>query len=201
MGLCDDVIKREISVNCDDPIVPGVESEGVIINRADIDFAASVLDENRKNVIKSLVLKTGKKGYKCIQAGNSPFTGTSIALVVGTYKNTFTNTVNFVVLDNDPDVCADIIDGLANGTFVVVLENKHKGTSKATNPGDAAFQVFGWYQGLKAAEISDEKYSEDTDGGWAVSLQETKVPKSGMFLYSTSYDATRTMFESLTSTE
>lgn len=198
MGLCDDSIRKEIAINCDDPIVPGVEAEGVIVNRADIDFAASKLNKDRKNVIESLVLKTGKKGYKCIQDGNTPFTGTSVALAVGTYRNTFTNTVNFVVLDNDPDVCADIIDGLANGTFVVILENKHKGTSKATNPGDAAFQVFGWFQGLKANEISDEKYSEDTDGGWAVSLQETKAPKSGMFLYSTSYEATKTMVDSLT---
>lgn len=199
MGLCDDAIRREISVNCAEPIVPGVEAEGVIINRADIDFSASALSKERPNVIESLVLKSGKKGYKVLQGGNSPFTGTSIALAVGTYRNTFTNTVNFVVLDNDPDVCADIIDGLANGSFVVILENKHKGTSKEKNAGDAAFQVYGWYQGLKAAEISDEKYSEDTDGGWAVSLQETKAPKSGMFLFSTSYEATKTAVDSLVS--
>lgn len=201
MGLCDDVIKREITVNCKDPIVPGLESEGVIINRADIDFSASKVSADRSNVLESLVLKQGKKGYKCIQAGNTPYTGTSVALAVGTYRNTFTNTVNFVVLDNDPDVCSDIIDGLANGTFVVVLENKHKGNAKTENTGDAAFQVFGWYQGLKAAEITGEKYSEDTDGGWAVSMQETKAPKSGVFLYKTSYEATKAMFDSLTETE
>lgn len=28
-----------------------------------------------------------------------------------------------MILANDPDVCADVIDGLANGTYVVVLEN------------------------------------------------------------------------------
>ena len=70
-----------------------------------------------------------------------------------------------VVLANDPDVCNDIIDGLANGDFVVVLENKAKGLNKTENPGDSAFQVYGYYQGLKAAEIGNDKYSEETEGG------------------------------------
>ena len=116
----------------------------------------------------------------------------------GTYRNTFTNTVNMVVLANDPDVCNDIIDGLANGDFVVVLENKAKGLNKTENPGDSAFQVYGYYQGLKAAEIGNDKYSEETEGGWNISLQETKVPKSALFLYKTSYDATKTLVETLT---
>ena len=199
MGVCENSLKQAIVVNCDEPIVPGFEDKGIIVNRADIDFAATSLSADRKNVIESLVLKTGKKAYECVQLGNNPFTGTSTTLAVGTYRNTFTNTVNLVVLDNDPDVCSNIIDGLANGKYVVILENKHKATSKTTNSGDAAFQVYGWYQGLKAAEITDEKYSEDTDGGWLVSLQETKAPKSGVFLYKTDYETTKTAFESLIS--
>ncbi len=65
-----------------------------------------------------------------------------MALAVGTYRNTFTNTVNLVVFNNDPDTCEQIINGLANGSFVVILENKYKGTSEETNPGDAAFSSF-----------------------------------------------------------
>ena len=127
--------------------------------------------------------KQVKKGYKVQVFGATPFTGTNTTLATGTYRNTFTNTVNMVVLANDPDVCNDIIDGLANGDFVVVLENKAKGLNKTENPGDSAFQVYGYYQGLKAAEIGNDKYSEETEGGWNISLQETKVPKSALFLY------------------
>ena len=70
---------------------------------------------------------------------------------------------------------------------------------KETNPGDSAFQVYGYYQGLKAAEISNDKYSEDTDGGWSISLTETKVPKSALFLYKTSYETTKAAVDALTS--
>lgn len=199
MGVCDNLIKKDIVPSCDGPIVPGIEQEGVIANRADVDFAATTFNSTRKNVIETLAMKSGKKAYKIVVYGGTPFTGTNIALTTGTYRNTFTNTVNMVVLANSPDVCGDIIDGLANGEFVVVLENKSKDLQKEDNPGDSAFQVYGYYQGLKAAEISNDKYSEDTDGGWLVSLTETKVPKSALFLYKTSYETTKAAVDALTS--
>ena len=198
MAVCDEVLKKDIIPSCDDPVVPGLEQEGVIMNRDDIDFATTAFSATKKNVIETLALKTGKKAYKVVVPGNSPFTGSQVALAAGTYRNTFTNTIALVVLDNGPDVCADIIDGLANGSYVVVLENKFKGLQKETTPGDCAFQVYGYYQGLKATAITNDKYSEDTEGGWAVTLEEQKAPKSALFLYKTSYDTTKTAIETLT---
>lgn len=197
-GICDNAIKRDIELNCDDPIVPGLEQEGVIMNRSDIDFSAVAFNTTRKNVIETLAMKSGKKAYKVVVSGSTPFTGTNTALATGTYRNTFTNTVNMVILANDPDVCADIIDGLANGEYVTILENKAKSLQKEENPGDSAFQIYGYYQGLKAAEISNDKYSEETEGGWSVSLQETKVPKSALFYYKTDYETTKEAVEALT---
>lgn len=198
MGLCDDILKKDIAPSCDDPVTPGIEQEGVIINRSDMDFAATAFNATRKNIIETLAMKTGKKAYKVIVPGKTPFTGTTTVLAAGAYRNTFTNTVAIVILANDPDVCADVIDGLANGSYVLVLENKYKGLQKETNPGDAAFQVFGYYQGLTATAMENNKYSEDTEGGWSVTLEETKVPKSGLFLFKTSYDTTKAAVETLT---
>ena len=130
--------------------------------------------------------------------GNTPFTGTTTSFVSGTYQNTFTNTVQFVVLDNGPDVCESVIDALANGRFVMILENTFKGLNKESNKGDAAFQIYGYTQGLAASAIENDKYSEDTNGGWLVTLQETKASKSGMFLYKSDYATTKKMFETLT---
>ena len=116
-GVCDNLIKKDIAPSCDDPIVPGIEQEGVIANRADVDFSATTFNSTRKNVIETLAMKSGKKAYKVVVYSGTPFTGTNIALATGTYRNTFTNTVNMVVLANDPDVCGDIIDGLAMGNL------------------------------------------------------------------------------------
>ena len=198
MGVCDDILKKDISPSCDDLVVQGLEQEGVIMNRADVDFAATVFNATRKNVIETLAMKEKKKAYKVVVPGKTPFTGTTTALATGTYRNSFTNTITLVILANDPDVCADIVDGLANGSYVVVLENKYKGLQKEENPGDAAFQVFGYYQGLTATTIENNKYSEETEGGWSVTLEEQKVPKSALFLFKTSYEATKTAIGTLT---
>lgn len=194
---CDYLLKQDIAPDCTDLISGGLEQQGVIINRKDIDFGTTAFNATMPNVIETLALKSGKKAYKVVMYGNSPFTGTNTAFVAGTYQNTFTHTVSMVVLDNGPEVCENVIDGLANGEFVVILENKYKGLNQEENPGNKAFQVYGWYQGLKASEITNDKYSEDTNGGWLVNLQETKAPKSGMFLFKTDYDTTAKAVEAL----
>ena len=191
-GICDSIISKGIAVDCENPIVKGFEADGIIVNRGDIDFSKSVFDNDNKNVLKTLMLKSGKKGYPVVQQGATPFSGAKTSLVTGTYRNTFTNEVPIAVLDNGPEVARDIIDGLANGTFVLILKNVHKGTS-----GKAEYQVYGYYQGLRASAIDNEKYSEDTDGGWLVTLQETSVPKSALFYFNTDSKTTETQFQSL----
>lgn len=198
MALCDDIIKKDVVPSCSDPVIEGLEQEGVIINRADIDFAATTFNTTRKNTVEALALKTGKKGFKVVVPGKTPFTGTTTTMTVGTYRNTFTNTVSIVILANDPDVCQDVIDGLANGSFVLVLENKYKGLQRETTPGDPAFQIYGFHQGCTATAIENNKYSEDTVGGWMVTLEEAKSPKSAVFLFKTSYEATKTLVGTLT---
>ena len=170
-----------------------MEANGVIINRQDIDFSATVFDATRKNIIKTLVLKTGKKGYEVYCPGSTPFTGTKTSLEKGTYKNKWTVDLPLVVLDNGPEVCEDVIEGLANGEYVVILRNKHKGSD-----GNAEYQVYGYYQGLRAETIENDKYSEDTDGGWSVALKETGAPKAGIFFFNTDKKTTDAQFETLT---
>ena len=56
MGVCDDILKKDIVPSCDDPVVQGLEQEGVIMNRADVDFAATVFNSTKKNVIETLAM-------------------------------------------------------------------------------------------------------------------------------------------------
>lgn len=191
---CDSIIAKAIQANCDNPLVRGMEPDGVIINRGDIDFAKCVLSSDNKNIITTLLLKAKKQGYPVVQAGQTPFTGTQTTLTTGTYHNTFQNQVQIVVLDNGPEVARDIIDGLANGSFVMILRNLTKGAN-----GEAEYQVYGYYQGLHATEINNEKYSEDTDGGWLVTMQESAAPKSALFFFDTDSTTTQAKYQSLMS--
>lgn len=191
-GICDSIISKGIAVSCDSPLVKGLEANAVIINRNDVDFSQSVFDTDNKNILKTLVLKQGKKGFPVVQQGATPFSGVKTVLATGTYRNTFTHEIPIAILDNSPEVSRDIIDGLANGSFVLILRNAHKGES-----GKAEYQVYGYYEGLRAKSIDNDKYSKDTDGGWLVTLEETSVPKSALFYFNTDAKATETQFKSL----
>ena len=190
--LCETLIAKDIAFDCNEMSVKGLEADGVIINRNDVDFSKTVFDDTAKNIIKQLVLKTGKKAYDVQQMGNTPFTGTTSTMAVGTYRNSWTHEIPIAVLANTPDVCEKIIDGLANGSFILILRNKSKGTD-----GKAEYQVFGFYQGLVASAGTNEKYSDDTEGGWLITLQETNAPKSALFFFQTSSEATQAAYESL----
>lgn len=192
MGKCDSLIKKDIQLNCENPFVKGMEANGVIINRQDIDFTKTVFDDTKKNVIKTLVLKTGKKGFSIHSPGATPYSGAKSALEKKTFRNTFTHDIPLIVLDNGPEVCEGIIDGIANGEFVVILRNKHKGTG-----GSAEYQIYGYYQGLYPETIDNDKYSEETDGGWACVVKETGSPVSGLFLYDTDAQKSAAAFESM----
>ena len=50
------------------------------------------------------------------------------------YWRRWKNTVAIVVLANTPEVCANIIDGLANGKYVIILRNLSKGADGSAEP-------------------------------------------------------------------
>lgn len=189
---CDFKLAADLSASCESPSVAGIKNTGYIMNYDDIDFSAVVFDDTNPNIVTTLALQSGKRAYKMYVPGSKPFTGTNKAMVAGNYRNKFTKAVSIVILDNGPDVCHNIIDQLANGQFVIVLENKFSGKD-----GKNTFEIYGLEQGLSATELADEKYSEETDGGWAATLQETNAPRSGIFLFGESITATRAALASL----
>lgn len=189
--LCETLISTDIAFACDDLVKRGLEPDGLIINRADIDFSSTAFDAQNPNIIKTLILRSGKKAYEIQQLGNTPFTGTQTELVAGTYRNTWTHTIPIAVLANNPDVAKNVIDGLANGKFVVILKN-HNDPESGNH-----YQVYGYEQGLVASAGISEKYSEETDGGWLITLTETGAPKSAMFFYKEDDATTDSAYEAL----
>lgn len=173
MSYCDNLLSKAIQPNCENPITRGIEANGYIINRKDLDLSTFSVENG---VIKSLKLVTGKKAYAVHVPSNTPFSGTTTTLEAGTHRNSFTHNVGFIILDNGPEVVANVIEPLANGEFVIIYENKFKG-----NAGESAYQVVGLDQGLKASTLENDKWSEDTEGGWNVVMTETKSPRAAVF--------------------
>lgn len=196
MSTCDQILQRSITENCNEPLVEGLERIGVIINKSDIDLHYTKTDPSCSNIIQHLSLKNGGKAFEIYQRNNA-FTGTNSAAVIGTYRNSTTHQVNFVVFDNGPEVSQKIIDPLFNGEFVIILENRYKNMAASTNKGASAFQVYGYHNGMKLNAATQEKYSEETGSGWNIIMEETRAPKSAMFLYKDDYESTVSLIDSL----
>ena len=187
---CNGLISQALSTTCKNHPF-GFEKDGIIINRSDINLGGITFASNSTNIVTTMPLLTGKVGYKVVHFGTKPFNGTKKS---GVSKEAspgkMTKTVQFFVPDHDPAVDENFIDAILNGEFVMILENKDK--NETTN--DAAFEIFGMQNGLHFTAIEQDTYG-DYGSGWLITMEETEAPSSSIYLFDTSYSATKTKFD------
>ena len=190
MAVCDSKIANDFLLDCANKPVAGLETYAVLINRDDIDFDASTFDATQINILKTLVLKTRKKGYQVQQMKNS-FNGTMWEQVEGDYINGTKHVFAFV----NPDRTAKgkELDGLLlNGKFVAVIVNQ-------TAPDNGKFEVLGWNTGLKVPTAKHDYVQ--TNGVTVVTLASLEQePDPPYPFFNTDLATTRTAFETLYAT-
>ena len=190
MAVCDSKIANDFLLDCANKPVAGLETYAVLINRDDIDFDASTFDATQINILKTIVLKTGKKGYQVQQMKNS-FNGTMWEQVEGDYINGTKHVFAFV----NPDRTAKgkELDGLLlNGKFVAVIVNQ-------TAPDNGKFEVLGWNTGLKVPTAKHDYVQ--TNGVTVVTLASLEQePDPPYPFFNTDLATTRTAFETLYAT-
>ena len=189
---CDFKLQADIAPSCDNPQTQGLMNTGYLFNFDDIDRDNIVKDNDNPYIVQTLPLKKGKRAYKCVVPGKTPFTGTQSEFAAGKYRNKYNKTAEIVILDSGPEVVRDVIQPLANGKFVFIFENRYQGKDKKNT-----FEIYGLEQGLSQSEGTQAKYSDDFDGGWNVKLQETSAPSAGIFLFDTDIAKTRAALETL----
>lgn len=177
MALCDFLISADIQgYDCENPMVKGAKADGLIINRKDINMSGVTYDSSNPFKVTALPLASGKTAYDIVQGGKTPFTGSQQEMAEGTYQNTFTNTVQFVIL-NQGTTTADQVFALMNGEFVVVLQNNN-----------GTYQVYGLEAGLRASAMVRELYNDDTLSGWLITMTEENAVKGNLFIDATLYN-------------
>lgn len=177
MALCDFLISADIQgYDCSNPMVKGAKANGLIINKADINMAGVTYDASNPFKVTALPLNAGKTAYDIVQGGKTPFTGSQQELQEGTYQNTITNTIQFVIL-NQGSTTASQVFALMNGEFVVALQNNN-----------GTYQVFGLETGLRASAMIRELYSDDTLSGWLITMTEENAVKGNLFIDAALYN-------------
>lgn len=186
---CRKEITHSILFDCDKLPIKGFASDGVIVNRADIDFSAFTTVAPSAHVVSNFPMLNDKTGYEVQQPINDPYSGTQITMNEGTYYNTFNKELHLLIFGTDDTSRAEIADELANGEFVVILRKKEQDTT--------SYVIFGLDCGLKATEITQDFYDDDTKGAIAATLTETDSPVFGHYLYAGSVAATEALLTSL----
>lgn len=186
MNFCDKIGSIDnVTVNCS--LQSGFENLGYIVSRSDVDYASIVYGytasgegtdtvDYPNTVVTEFALKSGKKGNYIAQLKNA-FSGSATSFESGDFRNTFVNTLQFKVFDNSPKT-AEILNGLVNGEYVIILEQKEKGAD-----GSSAFRIFGLENGLTATAVDNNAYDETLGNGWSVELQETGASNSALYLF------------------
>lgn len=186
-SICEQSILNNIVDSCDNPMFSGIEQVAVIINKGDIQKV--VTDGSNHRIVTDIVLGQDGQGnqkyaFSVINARNNPYQGTSTSVVVGDYKNTFTRTVSLFVPMDGAKVSKEILDPMANGRFVVIMQNQF-----VNDENDNEYQIYGIDKGLKVSEMTQTKY--ENNDYWLITFTEEEVPNSGRWLKHEEYnDAT-----------
>ena len=191
MSNCDSKLSANITYDACNPASKGMKPLGWIANFEDVNHTSTRASRSEgSNLFTDFVLAEGAKMYKIYQAGKTPFSGATSEAQVGTYRVTWNKTLPFIILNNGADVTANIIDKLANGKFVAIVENSFSGKD-----GDNAFEIYGLETGLTLTEGNNEKYNDDYGGGWSLTLVEENAPTSGLYILKTDVDTTRSLLD------
>lgn len=166
----------------------GTAGRVILINFSDIDKSTSVVTNN---VITTLALKSGAKGYAVESFPNAAVGSDSIN--VGTYINSHSHSVQVRIFQKS-EAAKKFVNGATNAKIVAVVENNNHGES-----GETKYEVYGYEAGLHISELTagtdmaDNVVYDVTFASKDTAL-ESSLPKS---FFSQSESATDTAVEAL----
>lgn len=170
-------ITRDIAEDCENRIHSGIQHMAIIINKDDI-LGVAYDPANRRHVT-GLTLKPGARAYMLDNVRNNPFTGTNTQLQVGDFRNTYTRTVAFFVPLDGWETSKDILDPIANGKYVVIMQNEWLHTN-SKGEIDNEYQIYGLDKGCTVSSMVQTKY--ENDDVWSIEMTEEGVANSGRFI-------------------
>lgn len=182
---CLGVISANIDEDCENPRVIGYEDTAIIINRSDIDWTGVTYNSSNPRIVEALALISLKKPYAIYnpRLADASFNGTQTALNADTRH--YTKTLQFYYKGIGADAAANVVEPLAKGEYVVILQRKD-------HSGHGSFQIFGMQNGIYATE----QVQDETTGYWLMTMA-IDEPFAETELFKTDYAASKALFDAL----
>ena len=180
-----------ITTNCSTKPVGGLDVDVYIANRADI--ASLTKDGTNDLIVEAITMAATKKFYKF--SGLKQSNKASVKMFKGPYFNSWDHGADLIIFSNTADTKAKIIEQMANGDMVMIINNKWRGTA-----GNQAFEMLGYEVGLTGNVIERVSDDADTQGAWKVTLgppDGEHEPRTPLSVYDTDYATTLALVEAL----
>ena len=189
---CTGNLTADITFDCLNAPIGGIEQNVVLINKDDIDINATTTDATNRLQVTAIHLKPGKTGYKLTgikQANGKAWELVKKENAPDKFKHTFSGVIFNPSLENK--IQADSLS--KGGKYVVVVEQVWKGAGNKD-----AFEVLGLNAGLELSTMTNSSKENDnmimfelasSDG-----FEETTMPKT-FFKTEETYAIRKTLFD------
>ena len=159
-------LKKNLVVNCDVPLIKGINEQIYTGRLRDVDSVT--YDGTNKKIITNIVLLTGKKLKRWIGQNYSNQVTTGFA--ANEYGNNIVHGLRYILFSDAADDETELDDiAQINDMFSIVRKNGKNG----------AFKVYGWETGLRMTNNSSDSNDDTLKGAYVMEFQapdEKKYP-------------------------
>ena len=185
---CTNLLAQSLATACAEPRIKGYEAIGLIVNRADIDWANITTDANNPRIITSLPLLATKKAAVIYNSKKNPLPFDGTQTTYNRDADAYDKVVQFY-FEGIGGAASKAVEALKDGDYVVILERKSKYDT-------GSFQLFGYQKGLSAGNEGGAMVQDEATGYWLITMA-TQEPWAEIELKDSNYTDTKSIFDAL----
>ena len=185
---CTNLLAQSLATACTEPRIKGYEAIGIIINRADIDWATVTTDGTNPRIVTTLPLLATKKAAVIYNSKKNPLPFDGTQTTYNRDADAYDKVVQYY-FEGIGGAAGKSVEALKDGDYVVILERKSKYDV-------GSFQLFGYQKGLSAGNEGGAMVQDEATGYWLVTMA-TQEPWAEIELKDTNYATTKTAFDAL----
>lgn len=186
-------VSENIGLDCDNPMIGGVDDLIVIMNRSDIQsFDRNVTNKNIIEQINFVSTSPQTKGFTV--QGKNYSNDVNVELVKARYSEGYKHNVIVRIFNNSSDI-KDQIEKLVKGEIVIGIKNNFRGASD-----EVTYEIHGANIGLQITALTKDQSDADTQGAWILTastpdpLKEPHLPAT---FFKTDAATSKARFEAL----
>lgn len=185
---CTNLLAQSLATACDEPRIKGYEPVGIIINRADIDWATITVGATNPRIVTTLPLLLTKKAAVIYNSKKNPLPFDGTQTTYNRDADAYDKVVQYY-FEGIGGSAGKSVEALKDGDYVALLERKSKYDT-------GSFQLFGYQKGLSAGNEGGAMIQDEATGYWLVTMA-TQEPWAEIEFNVATYAQTKTAFDAL----